>query len=206
MLPAQGNPPKIGLVILAMTIGNAIILISQTAVPLALPSIMQDLRVGSQTVQWVLTASLLPLAGLMVLGGRLGDIFGLRRTFIIGAAVFAGASAAAGLAPTFELLVLCRAIQGVGGALLLPNSVAIVSSASRGQNPGRALGLLGGAAAVAGALGPVLGGALSGTLGWRAVMLINLPLALLSIFVTLAVVPAGRGTTDGKKVDLAGAA
>ncbi len=201
---AQTKAPRLGLVIVAMTIGNAIILVSQTAVPLALPSIMHELGVGSAAVQWVLTASLLPLAGLMVLGGRLGDMFGLRRMFLLGAIVFAAASALAGIAPSFEVLVAARAVQGVGGALLLPTSVAIVSSAASAKDAGRALGTLGGAAAVAGALGPIIGGALTGLVGWRGVMLINLPLAALAIAVTLVVVPRD-GRAQRAKVDMVGA-
>jgi EmrB/QacA subfamily drug resistance transporter len=207
--PAVESSPShtvsLPLVILAMTIGNGIILVSQTAVPLALPSIMHDLGVGSATAQWVLTASLLPLAGLMVLGGRLGDLLGLRRVFLLGSAVFAGASIAAGLAPTFEILVASRAVQGAGGALLLPTSVAIVSSVARGAAAGRALGTLGGASAVAGALGPIIGGSLAGAFGWRAVMLVNLPLAALSVVVTLMVVPGDAPRAAKTHVDLAGA-
>src|SRR5262245_18648690 len=104
---------RLGLVVAAMTIGNAIILVSQTAVPLALPSIMAEFGVGSDTAQWVLTAGILPLAGLMVLGGRLGDLLGARRMFILGSLLFSVASLASGLAPTFGVLVATRVVQGV---------------------------------------------------------------------------------------------
>ena len=146
------------IVLWSMTVANAMILIDQTAVPLALPNVMQDFAVGSQQVQWVLNASLLPLAGLLVLGGRLGDMFGRRRIFIIGTALFTGASAVGGLAPVFGVLLACRVLQGAGGALMLPNTVAIVSGAFPDTERGRALGLMGGAAAIAGALGPTIGG------------------------------------------------
>ena len=138
-------------------------------------------------------------------GGRLGDLLGLRRIFLLGSAVFAGASLVAGLAPTFEILVASRAVQGAGGALLLPTSVAIVSSVARGAAAGRALGTLGGASAVAGALGPIIGGSLAGAFGWRAVMLVNLPLAALSVVVALRVVPADAPRRAKTTVDLAGA-
>jgi EmrB/QacA subfamily drug resistance transporter len=196
---------RLPLVIVAMTIGNGIILVSQTAVPLAIPSVMAELDVGSNTAQWVLTASLLPLAGLMVLGGRLGDLFGLRRIFLAGCATFAAASLLAGIAPTFEILVAARAVQGAGGALLLPTSVAIVSSVARRASAGRALGLLGGSAAVAGALGPIIGGSLTGAFGWRGVMLVNLPLAALSVLVTLIVVPRDSPPTSRSRIDFLGA-
>ena len=100
------------LVLAAMTLANSMILVDQTAVPLALPAIMQDFGVQSQTVQWVLNGSLLPLAGLLVFGGRLGDLLGRRRIFVIGSVMFAGASALAGLAPSFPLLLIAR-VAGV---------------------------------------------------------------------------------------------
>lgn len=197
---------RLGLVIVAMTVGNAIILVSQTAVPLALPSIINELGVDASVVQWVLTASLLPLAGFMVLGGRLGDLFGLRRVFVIGSAVFAAASLVAGVAPSFEILVAARALQGVGGAMLLPTSVAIVSAAAGEAKAGRALGTLGGAAAVAGAMGPIIGGALTGAFGWRAVMLVNLPLAAISVVGAFVFVGRDRRRTERATVDVGGAA
>jgi MFS family permease len=116
-------------VLVAMTLANAMILVDQTAVPLALPNIMTSLHVSAQGVQWVLNGSLLPLAGLLVFGGRLGDLVGRRRVFTAGAILFAGASAVGALAPDLSLLIAARVAQGVGGALMLPTSVAIVSAA-----------------------------------------------------------------------------
>jgi MFS family permease len=115
-------------VLVVMTLANAMILVDQTAVPLALPDIMLSFDEGSAAVQWVLTTSLLPLAALLVFGGRLGDLVGLRRVFIAGAALFSTASAIGGLAPDLPLLLAARVAQGVGGALMLPTSVAIVSA------------------------------------------------------------------------------
>ena len=198
-------PARLGLVIVAMTVGNAIILVSQTAVPLALPSIINELGVDSASVQWVLTASLLPLAGFMVLGGRLGDLFGLRRLFVLGSFIFAAASLLGGLAPTFDILIAARVLQGVGGAMLLPTSVAIVSAVAGSKKAGRALGTLGGAAAVAGALGPIIGGALAGAFGWRAVMLVNLPLAAISVIGALLLVRRDPPRTERARVDIGGA-
>src|SRR5262249_12734318 len=124
-------------VLLAMTVANAMTLVDQTAVPLSLPNIMHDFGVGSQSAQWVLSASLLPLAGFLVLGGRLGDLLGRRRIFLIGCLSFAGASALGGAAPTFPVLLACRVVQGVGGALMLPNTVAIVSATFSAQQRGQ---------------------------------------------------------------------
>jgi len=192
------------LVLWSMTLANAMILVDQTAVPLALPSIMKDFGVGSQQVQWVLNASLLPLAGLLVLGGRLGDMFGRRRIFIIGTVLFTGASAVGGLSPVFAVLLACRILQGAGGALMLPNTVAIVSAAYPARERGRALGLMGGAAAVAGALGPTIGGALTAALSWRAVLLVNLPLAVLAVAGTLRAVPPDAAAGQRQHMDIAG--
>jgi EmrB/QacA subfamily drug resistance transporter len=187
-----------------MTLANAMILVDQTAVPLALPSIMQTFGVGSQQVQWVLNGSLLPLAGLLVLGGRLGDMFGRRRIFITGTIVFAGASAVGGLAPGFGILLACRILQGAGGALMLPNTVAIVSAAYSERERGQALGLMGGAAAVAGALGPTIGGVLTAALSWRAVLLVNVPLAAAAVAGTLRAVPPDTRVAQRPRLDVAG--
>lgn len=188
-----------------MTLANAMILVDQTAVPLALPDIMDSFGVGSALVQWVLNGSLLPLAGLLVLGGRLGDLLGLRRIFLLGSVMFGGASALAGFAPTFSILLIARVVQGAGGALMLPASVAIVSAAYPKSARGRALGTMGGVAAVAGALGPTIGGVLTSTLSWRAVLLVNVPLLLLTVLATLRSVPADRPRTGKVHIDFTGA-
>ena len=120
-----------------MTTANAMILVDQSAVPLALPSIEKNFGVGTQVAQWVLSASLLALSGLLVLGGRLGDLYGRRRVFVIGAVGFIAASTVAGLAPTFSALSVARIVQGAGGALMLPGSIAIVNDAFPPEERGR---------------------------------------------------------------------
>jgi EmrB/QacA subfamily drug resistance transporter len=193
-------------VLAAMTLANAMILVDQTAVPLALPDIAQDFRVSALLVQWVLTASLLPLAGLLVLGGRLGDLLGRRRVFLVGAVVFAGASALGGAAPDFGVLLVARVCQGAGGALMLPATVAILSAAFDPRERGRALGAMGGIAATAGALGPTIGGLLTSALSWRAVLLVNLPLLVVTLWATLRAVPPDGPRRTRVHVDLPGAA
>jgi EmrB/QacA subfamily drug resistance transporter len=191
-------------VLVAMTLANAMVLVDQTGVPLALPSIMAEFGLDSQSVQWVLNGSLLPLAGLLVLGGRLGDLLGRRRVFVIGSLIFAVASAFAGFAPTFEVLIAFRVLQGAGGALMLPTTIAIVSAAFAPNERGRALGTMGGAAAVAGALGPVIGGGLTSVFGWRAVLLVTLPLAIIAVLVALRVVGRDAAVGERPRIDLAG--
>lgn len=197
---------KLQLILVSMTLANAMILVDQTAVPLILPSIMHDFHAGSQQVQWVINASLLPLAGLLVFGGKLGDVLGRRRIFIIGAVLFAGASAFAGLAPSLPVLIAFRVLQGIGGALMLPNTVSIVSAAFTGSSGGKALGTMGGLAAFAGALGPSIGGILTNAFSWRVVLLVNVPLAILSIILALRAVPADQPRKQGVRVELTGTA
>ena len=194
------------LVLVAMTRANAMVLIDQTAVPLALPDVAHDLNVSSTLVQWVLNASLLPLAGLTILGGRLGDLLGRRRIFVIGSVLFAGASALGGLAPTFGVLLAARVLQGAGGALMLPTTVAIVSSAFTRAEEGRALGTMGGIAAVAGALGPTIGGVLTASLTWRSVLLINVPLLVVTLVCTWRAVPSDEPRAERAHIDFSGAA
>ena len=111
-----------------MTVANAMILVDQTAVPLALPAIMKQFGVSTNVAEWVLNASLLALSGLLILGGKLGDVLGRRRIFLLGTVLFTTGSALGGFAPAFVVLLAARVIQGVGGAMMLPGSVAIVNT------------------------------------------------------------------------------
>jgi EmrB/QacA subfamily drug resistance transporter len=196
------------LVLASMTLANAMILVDQTAVPLALPDIMRSFHTGAQRAQWVLSCSLLPLAGLLVFGGRLGDLIGLRRVFVTGAALFTGASAIGGMAPDLPVLLAARVAQGAGGALLLPTTVAIVSATFPPEARGRALGTMGGAAAALGALGPTIGGTLTSAFSWRLVLLVNVPLAIVTVLLALRHVPAGRraGPAGRGSIDVGGTA
>ena len=205
MSTETGSSPRPRLVLAAATLANAMVLVDQTAVPLTLPAIMQHYDVGSQLVQWVLNASLVSLAALLVFGGQLGDLLGRRRVFVVGTIVFAAASACAAVAPTFYLLVLCRAIQGAGGAAMLPATVALVSAAFTGGQRGIALGTMGGIAAVAGAAGPVIGGVLTGVFGWPAVFLVNVPLAAVAVVVAFVAIPPDTAPAQHARIDLAGA-
>ncbi len=174
--------------LVAMTLSASMILVDQTAVPLATPHVVEDL--GGQIDQgpWVLTANILPLAAFMVLGGRLGDMFGLRRVFLIGAVIFAAATTLAGFAQDMPWMIAARVAQGTGAALMMPTSVAIVSSVFPDERRGTALGVLAGGSAFFAALGPVLGGVLT-SIDWRLVFLINVPLAVAAILMTRAFTP-----------------
>lgn len=202
MAQKRSGGPRV--VLISMILANAMILVDQTAVPLALPSIMKQFGVGTAVAQWVLNASLLALSGLLILGGKLGDVFGRRRIFLFGTILFTAGSAVGGLSPTLVILLAARVVQGAGGAMMLPGSVAIVNAAFKSSERGRALGTMGGAAAVAGALGPTIGGALT-ALSWRLVLLVNVPLAVACIAATLVSVPASKQRARDSRVDVLGA-
>jgi EmrB/QacA subfamily drug resistance transporter len=178
--------------LVAMTLANSMILVDQTAVPLAIPHTIAALNGSLSTSQWILTANILPLAAFMVFAGRLGDQLGLRRVFLAGALLFIGSSALAGAAQDMIWLITVRATQGVGAALMLPTTLAIVSAVFPEQDRGRALGIVAGASAFFAALGPVLGGLLTQYTDWRVVFLINVPLAAITIALTLLYTPALR--------------
>jgi EmrB/QacA subfamily drug resistance transporter len=167
----------------AMTLASSMILVDQTAVPLAAPHAILDLHADISKSQWLMTANILPLAALMVFGGRLGDLFGMRRVFLFGAVVFGLATTAMGASQDLTWAIAARAIQGAGAALMMPTALAIVSAVYPDEEKGSALGILAGASAFFAALGPVLGGALT-AIDWRLVFLINVPLAALAIFLT----------------------
>ncbi len=179
---------KARITLAAMTLSSSMILVDQTAVPLASPDAIHDLGGGVSEGQWLMTANILPLAALMVFGGRLGDLFGLRRVFLWGAVLFAVATTAMGAAPDMPFAIAARAFQGAGAALMMPTALAIVSAVFPAEKKGQALGILAGASAFFAALGPVLGGLLT-SIDWRLVFLVNVPLALLAIFLTLRATP-----------------
>jgi MFS family permease len=198
--PPAGNA---ALTLAAMTLSNSMILVDQTAVPLAAPDAIAGLGGQISQSQWILTANILPLAGLMVLGGRLGDLLGLRRVFLVGAVIFGCATAVAGGAQDMVMMIAARAVQGAGAALMMPTAVAIVSAAYPEQRRGTALGILAGASAFFAALGPVLGGILA-SLDWRLVFFVNVPLAALTIVLTLYATPDLRAQVSKRRIDWAG--
>jgi EmrB/QacA subfamily drug resistance transporter len=202
--PEAIDRPARRLTLVAMTLASSMILVDQTSVPLAIPRAIGDLDAAPSLSQWVLTANVLPLAAFMVLGGRLGDLRGLRVMFVVGAVVFTASSALAGAAQSIEWLIAARFVQGVGAALMMPNALAIVSNVFPAADRGRALGLLAGASAFFAAAGPVLGGLLT-SIDWRMVFLINVPLAVATVAITLRATPDLR-TVPGERrqIDIPG--
>src|SRR5437667_34881 len=192
-------------VLLATVLGSSLAMLDATVVNVALERIGTDLGADLAALQWTLSSYSLTLASLILLGGSLGDRFGRRRVFIIGTAWFAIASALCGLAPNVATLVAARALQGIGGALLTPGSLAIISASFTREDRPRAIGAWSGFGGIAGAIGPLVGGWLVDVWSWRLVFLVNLPLAAVVIAVALRHVPESRDPEAGRRLDVPGA-
>lgn len=191
--------------ILAATIlGSSMAMIDGTVVNVALPVLQASLKATAADVQWIVESYALFLAALILVGGSLGDRFGRRRIFAYGITLFAAASVWCGLAPSVHQLIYARAIQGVGGALLVPGSLAIISASFNAQQRGRAIGTWSGFTGITSALGPVLGGWLVENASWRWIFFLNIPLAAIVLVILFWRVPESRDQ-DAKKLDWWGA-
>jgi len=191
--------------ILAATIlGSSMAFIDSTVVNVALPTLQTTFHASVVDVQWVVESYGILLSALILAGGALGDLFGRRRLFLIGVGVFAAASIACGLSSNIPQLITARSAQGVGAALLIPGSLAIISAGFDEKSRGKAIGTWSGFSAITSALGPVLGGSLIQYVSWRWAFLMNVPLAVAVIVISLRHVPESRGS-DVKRVDWIGA-
>lgn len=193
-------------VITAAVLGSGIAFLDATVVNVALPAIRRDLGGGLTGLQWTIDAYLLMLGSLIVFGGSLGDLYGRRKVFVLGLATFTLSSALCGIAPNLPLLILGRAVQGIGGALLVPASLSMISATFRQQDRGAAIGAWSGLSGVSTAIGPFLGGYLIDSVSWRLVFLINLPLAAVAIWMARAHVPETRDEQASRRPDALGAA
>jgi EmrB/QacA subfamily drug resistance transporter len=191
-------------VIAAASLGSGMAFLDSTILNVALPAVQADLGASVREVQWTYGAYALVLSALLLVGGTLGDRFGRRRAFVLGAAIFATASAWCALAPGPAQLIAARAVQGVGGALLVPASLAIVGASFEGRLKAQAIGIWGALSAIAMAVGPVLGGWLVEEVSWRAAFLINPVLAAVAIPIALWHVPESRDP-EAHNLDLGGA-
>ncbi|HEX4654057.1 MAG TPA: MFS transporter [Candidatus Udaeobacter sp.] len=191
--------------ILAATIlASSMAFIDGTVVNVALPALQTNLNATALDVQWVVEAYALLLSALLLVGGSLGDHYGRRWIFLLGVLIFAVASGACGFAGSIRQLIAARAFQGLGAALLVPGSLAIISNSFSEQERGRAIGTWSGFSAITAAIGPVLGGWLIEHVSWRAVFFINLPLALVVILISLRHIPE-NSQRDSTRVDWLGA-
>ena len=198
--------PSSGPWILAGTvIGSGMAFIDSTVTNVALPALQQDLNATAVDAQWIVESYALLLAALILVGGSLGDHYGRRRVYALGIAIFALASIGCGIAQTPGQLIAARALQGIGGALLVPGSLSIISASFEGERRGKAIGTWSGFSGITAALGPILGGYLVENVSWRAAFLINVPLALVVLYIVFRHVPESRDP-DARKLDLPGAA
>jgi EmrB/QacA subfamily drug resistance transporter len=184
--------------LVACILASSLSFVEGSVLSVALPAIRASYGAGGEDVQWVVNAYLLPLSALLLLGGALGDHFGRRLLLVVGTGVFALTSLVCALAPSLPLLLAARAVQGVGAALLLPNSLALLNAAFSGEKRGRAVGIWAASGAAMAALAPLIGGWLVGTVGWPAIFYINLPLALGAIVLALRFVGESRESGEGR--------
>ena len=189
-----------------VAMGLAVLVIANdfTALSVALPAMEKDFGADLTTVQWVINGYALVFGVLIVSGGRLADMFGRRQIFFLGAAIFALASVIGGFAPNVALLLTCRAIMGVGGAMMWPAILGMTYAILPPSKAGLAGGLILGAAGFGNAIGPLLGGILTDTISWRWIFFLNLPIAVLAMLVTWRVVPKDRGSATEHQIDYGG--
>jgi EmrB/QacA subfamily drug resistance transporter len=190
-------------VLLATILGSSMAFIDGTIVNVALPAIQESLHASISQMQWVVEAYALTLAALLLVGGALGDLYGQRIIFLIGILVFTVASVACGIAPTIMILIITRAIQGIGAALLVPGSLALITISFPDERRGQAIGTWAGFTAITSAAGPVLGGWLVQQVSWRWIFFLNLPIAVIVFIVTLLWV--SESEKQKQKLDIKGA-
>jgi EmrB/QacA subfamily drug resistance transporter len=190
----------------AMCFALFMIMLDNTVVNVALPSIQRDLGTSLSALEWTVNAYMLTFAVLLVTGGRLGDIYGRRRMFLFGVVLFALSSGAIGLAPGDGWLVAGRALQGIGAAFMMPATLSIITNAFPPAERGKAIGTWAGVSALALAIGPVVGGALTEYVSWRAIFFLNLPVAVGAVAVTLFAARESRDETVAPRVDVPGMA
>jgi len=203
--PSSTSGIRSGWVLIAAILGSSVVFIDGTVVNVALPSIQHALNATVSDAQWVVESYALLLAALILLGGTAGDFFGRRLVFTIGVLLFAAASAWCGFAPDMRHLIVARALQGVGGALLVPGSLAIISATFPADQRGKAIGTWSGFTGITAAIGPVLGGWLVQHFSWRWVFFINLPMAAAVIVISYLFVPESCGEGARHKLDIPGA-
>ena len=211
-VPDTAGPPGLRMstargrwVVAATVLGSGMAALDATVVGIALPAIGRDFHAGVTSLQWVVDAYTLTLAGLLLLGGTLGDSYGRRKMFMIGTVWFAAASLLCGLAPDAAVLIAARALQGVGGALLTPGSLAILQASFAKDDRSAAIGAWSGLGGIATAAGPFLGGWLISAVSWRLVFFINLPLAVVALAISARHVPETRSPGPVPKLDVKGA-
>jgi EmrB/QacA subfamily drug resistance transporter len=188
----------------AVSFGLFMIMLDNTVVNVALPTIQRDLGAGLSELEWIVSGYALTFAALMLTGGKLADMFGRRRMFVSGLAVFAGSSLACALAPSAGFLIGARIVQGAGAALMNPATLSIISATFPPRQRGTAIGIWAGVSALALAIGPLVGGLLSQHVGWSAIFYVNVPIGIVAIAASFLLIDESKDTTDGQRLDLPG--
>jgi MFS family permease len=191
-------------VLAATILGSGMAFLDSTIANVATRRIGEQFDASLGQLQWVLNGYMLPLASLILLGGALGDRLGRRRIYLIGVVWFAAASALCALAPNVEILIAARALQGVGGALLTPGSLSIISATFAEEDRAAAVGTWSGLTGVSSAIGPFLGGWLVQDVSWRWAFAINVPFAVVVVLLAMKYVPETRAETEHRRLDLPG--
>ena len=206
-MSATRPDPRRWKALILLSVAQFMVILDTSIVTVALPAMMRDLGFTEQGLQWVLNAYLLVFGSVLLLGGRAGDLFGHRRVFMIGLAVFGLASLVGGLAPSAGVLVAARAAQGLGAALIAPVALSIITTlfAHDPAEYGRAMGIWGASAPVGGAAGVLLGGVLTQALGWGWVLFVNVPVAVVALALSPTLLAPGRPTGPRPRLDLIGA-
>ena len=194
------------LALIVLCLGELMIVLDTTIVNVALPSIRQDLGFSETSLVWVVNAYMLTFGGFLLLGGRLGDLYGHRKLFLLGLILFTGASLACGLANTPLILIVARAIQGLGGAVVSAVALSLIMNIfHEPEDRAKAMGVYGFVCAGGGSIGVLLGGLLTNALSWHWIFLVNLPIGLAVYLLCLKLIPAGKGHAHGEQLDVAGA-
>src|SRR5438132_3955044 len=188
----------------AVSVGLFMIMLDNTVVNVALPSIRSSLGMGIEGLEWVVAGYALTFAAFMLIGGKLADFLGRRRIFMVGLAVFTGASLACGLAPNGGFLVGARIVQGLGGALMNPATLSIIAATFAPRERGRAIGIWAGVSAMALAIGPLVGGLLTEHVNWNWIFFINVPIGVLGLVAIQAFVDESRDTSHEQPPDVPG--
>jgi EmrB/QacA subfamily drug resistance transporter len=188
----------------AVSFGLFMIMLDNTVVNVALPSIQADLGAGLSELQWIVTGYALTFAALMLSGGKLADLFGRRRIFVVGIVVFTLSSLACGLAESGDQLIAARVVQGVGAALMNPATLSIISAAFPPRQRGTAIGIWAGVSALALAIGPLVGGLLTEHVGWEWIFFVNVPVGVLAIVASWLLIDESKDTSQEQRLDLPG--
>jgi EmrB/QacA subfamily drug resistance transporter len=190
--------------LMAVAFGLFMIMLDNTVVNVALPSIGRDLHISLSELEWIVTAYALVFAALLITGGKLADMFGRRKIFVIGLAIFSLSSLACGLAPNAGFLIGARAAQGIGAALMNPATLSIITATFPPKQRGQAIGIWAGVSALALAIGPLIGGLIVDNIGWNWIFFVNVPIGVLGIVVSQLVIKESRDTSHEQSIDLPG--